>query len=163
MRSSGLAQARAAMIRQSTIPEFAMHPVGTIGTAVGVALVAMAGAYVGTFSQQLFGEGNAPAPVVNLSRVVPLPAVSVPIYQGGARIGYCVVEASAELPNGYSDEHFQLAVSAIADAMIRVLSVSAGESEAEALCSNQQGGEVAGHKIVETEYFRTVRDAAARP
>ena len=141
-----------------------MNPVSTIGTAVGVALVAMAGAYAGAFSERLFSEGGAaPAPVVSLNRTVPLPAVSVPVYQGGGRVGYCAVRASATLPNGYSDDEFQLAMSAIADAMIRALSVSASPQEAEAQCTAQKGAAVAEHAIVEAEFFRTVRDAPGRP
>lgn len=140
-----------------------MNPVGTLGTALGVALVAMGGAYVGTFSDGLFGGDGAPAPVVNLSRVVPLPSVSVPIYREGARIGYCVIKARAELPNSYSDEQFQLAVSDVADRMIRALSVSAQDEDAEALCLRQKGGLAGEHEITEAEYFRTVRNVPGRP
>lgn len=140
-----------------------MNPVGTIGTALGVALVAMAGAYVGTFSESLFGGEGAPAPVVNLSRVVPLPAVSVPIYQNGARIGYCVIEARATLPNSYSDEQFQLAVSDVADRMIRTLSVGSTAQQAEALCLDQEGGQAGEHEIASAEFFRTVRNVPGRP
>lgn len=131
-----------------------MNPVSTIGTALGVALVAMAGAYVGAFSERLFGEGGAPMPIVSLSQAVPLSAVSVPIYQGGGRIGYCVVEASATLPGGYSDEEFHLAVSAVADAMIRALSVGTSPQDAQERCAAQKGALVAGHTIVETAFFR---------
>lgn len=140
-----------------------MQPVSTIGTALIVTVMAMAGAYVGTFSDSLFGEGGAPAPVVNLSRVVPLPAVSVPIYQNGGRIGYCVIKATAELPNSYSDVEFQLAVSDVADEMIRKLSVTATPQSAETLCLAQSDGLVGQHRIVGAEYFRTVRNVPTRP
>ncbi|WP_375567305.1 hypothetical protein [Oceaniradius stylonematis] len=135
----------------------AMQAVSTIGTGIAVALLAVGGAYLGAFWDNLFGDSGAPAPVIALTRTVELPPVSVPIYQDRARVGYCVVTASVDLPNGYSDEDFQMAVTSVANSMLRKLSVVAVGEDVPALCAAQLDQAPDAYTIVKSEYFQTVR------
>jgi len=134
-----------------------MQAVSTIGTGIAVALLAVGGAYLGTFWDNLFGDEGAPAPVIALTRTVELPPVSVPIYQESARVGYCVLTASVDLPNGYSDEEFQMAITSVADFMLRNLSVVAAGEDVPALCAAQIDKALDVYTIVKSEYFQTVR------
>lgn len=134
-----------------------MQAVSTIGTGLAVALLAVGGAYLGAFWDNLFGDNGAPAPVIALTRTVQLPPVSVPIYQDRARVGYCVVSASVDLPNGYSDDDFQMALTSVADSMLRQLSVVAAGEDVPALCAAQLDKTLGDYTIVKSEYFATVR------
>ncbi|MBO6636566.1 MAG: hypothetical protein JJ920_00680 [Roseitalea sp.] len=139
-----------------------MQAVSTIGTALVVALLVVGGAYVGTFWDNLVGDDSAPAPVLPLTRTVELPPVSVPVYQDRARVGYCVLTASVDLSNGYSDEEFQMAITSVADAMLRKLSVVAAGEDVSALCAAQTDKTLGAYTIVKSEYFQTVRAVPRR-
>ena len=134
-----------------------MQAVGIIGTALFVTIVAMGGAYVGTFSDSLFGAGEAPTPLISLTRTIDLQPVSVPIYESGARVGFCVVTARVELPNNFADEEFQLAIAQVADTLIRDLSTINAGADAETQCVAYLDTAIGTGRAVEANYYRTIR------
>lgn len=133
-----------------------MQAIEIIGTALLVMAVAMGGAYMGTVMGSAGDVEQAPA-LISLTRTVELQPVSVPVYERGARIGYCVVTAHVELPNSFSDEEFQITMAQVADELIRTLSMVDDGQDAEAICQDNLDTTVGGGKVVDVSFYRTIR------
>ena len=133
-----------------------MQAIEIIGTALLIMIVAMGGAYLGMVAGSGGDVDEAPA-LISLNRTIELPPVSVPVYEDGARIGYCVVTAQIEMPNSFTDEQFQIAAAEVADDLIRSLSTIEAGQDAEALCMAELDGAVGDGTAIEVSYYRTIR------
>ena len=134
-----------------------MQAVNIIVTSLIVTTMAMGGAYIGAFSQVTSSDDGSTTITVPLNRTVELLPISIPMYSGADRIGYCLMKARAELSTNFSDDEYQLATAQSSDVVIRALSNVPAGLEAETACTrwlNQPAGPAI---ISEADYYELLR------
>ena len=126
-------------------------------TATVVMAMAIGGVYLGAAPTASTGP-DPDAPPRQTGRTAELVPVSIPIYRGSERLGFCLVTARASLPNNFSDDEYQIAAARTNDDLIRALSDIGPDSDPRRVCVQQRNGQAGPSVLTKADFFLTVPD-----
>lgn len=133
-------------------------------TATVVMVMAIGGVYLGAAPGPLMPGAPEPdpnAPPRQTGRTAELVPVSIPIYSGADRLGFCLVTARASLPYNFSDDEYQVAAARTNDDLIRSLSDIGADTDPRRACVEQRNTEAGPSIVIKADFFLTVPDDPA--
>ncbi len=130
-------------------------------TATVVMVMAIGGVYLGAAPGSLMqgaNQADPDAPPRQTGRTAELVPVSIPIYRGAERLGFCLVTARASLPNNFSDNEYQIAAARTNDSLIRALSDIGEDRDPRRACVERRNREAGPSIVTKADFFLTVPD-----